>query len=132
MQPVIWSTADGSGASALHRWREVIGQSLFSLDICSSADGFHARLEQGAMGPALLSKLIAGPQSVRRTPRDIARTRERPTLDLIAVRQGLFRYEQNGHQDILRAGDCVLLDRSAPYQFEASESCSMTVALDHE
>jgi len=132
MQPLIWSTSDVRGASALSRWREVIDQSLFPLDISSSSDGFHARLEQGAMGPALLSKLIAGPQSVRRTTRDIARTRERPKLDLIAVRQGVFRYAQNGHEDILHAGDCVLLDRSAPYQFEASDSCSMTVALDHD
>jgi len=50
MQPLIWSTADARGASALHHWREVIDRSLFPLDISSSADGFHARLEQGAMG----------------------------------------------------------------------------------
>ncbi|MBN8829699.1 MAG: AraC family transcriptional regulator [Sphingomonadales bacterium] len=132
MQPAIWSTDDLRGAPALRRWREVIDRSLFRLDISSAADGFHARLEQGALGPALMSKLIAGPQSVKRTPRDIAGTRDRPKLDIIAVRAGRFLYRQNGHEDVLHPGDCVLLDRSAPYRFEATESCSMTLALDHD
>jgi len=132
MQPLIWSTTDVCGATALRRWREVIDRSLFSLDIGSSANSFHARLEQGVMGPALLSKLIAGPQSVTRTRRDIALTRDRAKLDIIAVRAGAFHYAQNGHEGVLQAGDCVLLDRSMPYRFEAGETCSMTLALEHD
>lgn len=132
MQPVIWSTDESPGAPALHRWRAMVDQSLFSLEIHSSADNFHARMEQAPLGRALLSKLVAGQQSVRRTPRAIARTRDRPKLDIIAVSEGVFRYRQNGHEDVLRAGDCVLLDRSAPYAFEASSSCSMTLAVEHD
>lgn len=132
MTPVIWSTADHCGIPALRQWRERIDESLFLLDISSDADGFHARLEQGALGPALLSKLIAGPQTVRRTPRCIARTRDRPKLDVIAVRSGRFHYAQGAREDVLTADDCVLLDRSQPYRFEASESCSMTLALEHD
>jgi len=69
---------------------------------------------------------------VRRTPRDIARTRDRPKLDIIAVREGTFHYRQYGREDVIKAGDCLLIDRSAPYWFEASASCSMTLALEHD
>jgi len=132
MQPVIWSTTDRRGAPALRQWREMIDRSLFSLEINSAADSFHARLEQGALGPVLMSKLVAGPQAVDRTRRNIARTRDRQKLDLVAVRSGRFTYRQNGHDGVLHPGDCLLLDRSAPYRFEASESCSMTLALEHD
>lgn len=132
MQPVIWSTDDARGVPALRRWREMIDQSLFPLEIRSSSERFHARMEQGALGPALMSKLIAGPQSVSRTTREIARTRDGAKLDIIAVRAGRFHYWQNGREDVLQAGDCVLLDRTVPYRFEASETCSMTLALDHD
>lgn len=132
MTPVIWSTVENQGALALQQWREMIDQSLFTLDIGTESESFHARLEQGRLGPALLSKLIAGPQKVSRTPRCIARTKDRPKLDVIAVRSGRFLYSQGGREDVLHAGDCVLLDRSRPYRFEASESCSMTLALEHD
>jgi AraC family transcriptional activator of tynA and feaB len=132
MPTVIWSTAENRGIPALRQWRDVIDQSLFTLDISSDAESFHARLEQGALGPALLSKLTAGPQKVSRTPRCIARTRDRPKMDVIAVRSGSFRYAQGEHEDVLQPGDCVLLDRSRPYRFEASETCSMTLALEHD
>lgn len=129
---VVWSTAETRGTPALRQWQAMIDRSLFALDIDSSADGFHARMEQGPLGPALMSKLIAGPQTVRRTPRCIARMGDGAKLDVVAIRAGTFHYAQNGHEDVLRPGDCVLLDRAMPYRFEASESCSMTLALDHD
>ncbi|HZV19634.1 MAG TPA: AraC family transcriptional regulator [Sphingobium sp.] len=132
MQTIVWSTAGMRGAPALRQWQAVIDRSLFALDIDSSAESFHARMEQGPLGPALMSKLIAGPQTVRRTPRCIARMGDGAKLDVIAIREGTFYYAQNGHEDVLRPGDCVLLDRAMPYRFEASESCSMTLALEHD
>lgn len=132
MPPVIWSTADLAATQALQRWREVIDESLMALDISSPTEGFQARIEQGALGPMQISKLTAGPQSVQRTRRGIARHRDRPKLDIVAVRTGVFRYAQNGHEQILRPGDCAVLDRTSPYRFTASASCSMTLALEHD
>jgi len=127
-----WSTADAVGERALDRWRAVVGQSLFALDIGSSAPDFYARIEQGPFGPSILSKVEAGPQSVRRTRRCIAAGPRRATIDLISVRSGAFRFSQHGREDVVCAGDCVLLDRTTPYAFDATESCALTLNLDHD
>src|SRR5690606_23175168 len=117
---------------ALDRWRAVVGRSLFALDIDSPADDFRADIAQGRLGASVLTRVTAGPQSVERTRRGIAGSRQPATIDLNGVRSGTFRFSQHGREDTLRPGDCALLDRTAPYRFVATESCALTLNLEHD
>jgi AraC-like DNA-binding protein len=127
-----WSSAEVTGRYALDRWRAVVGRSLFALDIDSPADDFRADIAQGRLGASVITRVSAGPQSVERTRRGIAGSRQPATIDLISVRSGTFRFSQHGREDMLRPGDCALLDRTAPYRFVATESCALTLNLEHD
>jgi AraC-like DNA-binding protein len=128
MQLANWSSGRLRGGEALKQWREVIEQSLYHLEINASDADFGAVIRQGRLGPALVSELKAGPQRVRHTSRFAGPH----MLDLIQIRQGTFRFEQNGRDGMLVPGDCILFDRASPYMFEADVSDALTLSVPHE
>ncbi|MEP7349818.1 MAG: AraC family transcriptional regulator [Sphingorhabdus sp.] len=126
-----WIIPSASTDLALPQWRELFARQLFELEIDSTAPDFHATLHQGRLGSTLATRLIAGPQKVRRTARHIARDSRSPAMDLVAVRSGTMQYRQGGREGQIGAGEALLLDRTMPYHFNATASCSLTMMFDH-
>ncbi len=126
-----WTIPSASTDMALRQWRELFARQLFELEINSTAPDFHATLRQGQLGSTVATRLIAGPQEVHRTERHIARDSRSPAMDLVAVRSGTMQYRQGGRQGQIAAGEALLLDRTMPYHFNATASCSLTMVFDH-
>jgi AraC family transcriptional activator of tynA and feaB len=111
-----WSTEDVQPRHALAYWVDSICQVMLELDIeASGADFFRAQLDQYQFGPATANFLVATPQSVSRTRRRLSRSHY-DDFQLIHLRDGEFELEQYGRSGLLRSGDCVLVDSSAPYK----------------
>jgi AraC-like DNA-binding protein len=123
-----WTTADVESRHALAYWVDTICKSFLEIDIDSpQRDGFHARLEQSALGPAVLNIVEADPQNIRRTPAGIAQSRYAGYF-LLQLRKGQLRFQQYGRDAFIEAGDCVLVDCNAPYRLECLQT-TRTVAL---
>jgi len=113
-----WTTADVDSRHALAYWVDTICKSFLEIDIESPArDRFRARLDQSALGPAALHLVEADTQTVRRTPARIAHSRYDGYF-LLLLRAGQLRFYQYGRASCIEAGDCVLVDCSAPYRVE--------------
>jgi AraC family transcriptional activator of tynA and feaB len=111
-----WSTEDVQPRHALAYWVDSICQVMLELDIeAAGADFFRAQLDQYPFGPATANFLVATPQAVSRTRRRISRSHY-DDFQLIHLRDGEFELEQYGRSGLLRGGDCVLVDSSAPYK----------------
>ncbi len=124
-----WSTADVDSRHALAYWVDTICQSFLEIDIDSPArEHFRGRLDQYELGPATLYIVEADSQTIRRTPQRIAGSRYAGYF-LLQLRQGQLRFQQFGRESHVNAGDCVLIDCSAPYRLECLPT-TRSVALE--
>jgi AraC-like DNA-binding protein len=113
-----WSTADVDSRHALAYWVDTICKSFLEIDIESPERAhFHGRLDQSELGPAMLYVVEADTQTVRRTPARIAHSRYAGYF-LLQLRAGHLRFQQYGRESSVEAGDCVLIDCTAPYRLE--------------
>jgi AraC-like DNA-binding protein len=113
-----WSTQDVEARRALAYWIDTVCDSFLEIDIDSPIrDGFHARLEQTELGPAMLYTVEADTQTVCRTPARIAGSRH-AAFFLLRLDSGQLRLRQYGRDAYLQAGDCVLIDCKEPYRAE--------------
>ena len=113
-----WSTTDVDSRHALAYWVDTVCQSFLEIDIDSpSRDHFRARLDQSELGPATRYIVEADTQVVRRTPQRISGSRYAGYL-IMHLRQGQHRFQQNGRESLVNAGDTVLVDCSTPYRLE--------------
>jgi len=123
-----WSTTDVESQRALEYWVDTICDRFLEIDIDSpNRHQFHAHLEQLGFGPATLNLVEADVQTVRRTPARIARSRYFGYF-LLHLRSGRLRFEQYGRDCQMEAGDCVLVDCSAPYRLDCLQP-TRSVAL---
>lgn len=123
-----WSTADVDPKRALAYWVDTVCESFLEIDIDSpEREHFHAQLEESPFGPADLYLIEAGPQTVRRTPARISRTRYAAYF-LLQLREGQLRFRQHGRECDVHTGDCVLVDCQAPYLLDCLPT-TRTLAL---
>ena len=123
-----WATTDVDPRRALSYWADTICRSFLEVDIdCARPQQFHASLEQAPLGPAMLSLIEAEPQIVRRTPARISHSRYAGYF-LFQLRIGQAVLRQYGRECRVEAGDCALVDCSAPYWLECL-SATRSVAL---
>jgi AraC-like DNA-binding protein len=123
-----WSTSDVETRHALAYWVDRICHSFLEIDIDSPArEHFRARLDQCELGPATLYIVEADSQVIRRTPQRIAGSRYGGYF-LLQLRQGQIRFQQFGREAQINAGDCVVVDCSAPYRLECVHT-TRSVAL---
>jgi AraC-like DNA-binding protein len=123
-----WSTANVDSRQALAYWIDTICQSFLEIEIDSpTREHFRAQLDQTPLGPATLSLVEADRQIVRRTRERIARSRY-STYFLLQLREGTARLSQYGRESMLKTGDCVLIDCTAPYEMDCL-STTRSVAL---
>jgi AraC-like DNA-binding protein len=113
-----WTTEDVEPRHALAYWVDTICRSFLEIDIDSpEAAGFRARLERADFGSGSLYQVQAGAQRVRRTPERIARSQAAWTI-LMQVRSGEQIFRQHGRECAVRAGDCVVVDCTEPYELD--------------
>jgi AraC-like DNA-binding protein len=113
-----WTTEDVEPRHALAYWVDTICRSFLEIDIDSpEAAGFHARLDCADFGSGSLYRVQAGAQRVRRTAARIARSSAAWTI-LMQVRSGEQVFRQYGRECTVRAGDCVVVDCTEPYQLD--------------
>ncbi len=110
-----WSTADVEPREALDYWRDSVCHAIIELGFeVPAEESFQARLEQCALGPTTLSLVEATRQSVARTRHAISRSRA-AVFHLLHLRAGHFQLEHGERTTVLHAGDCVLVDSTAPH-----------------
>ncbi|HTX23590.1 MAG TPA: AraC family transcriptional regulator [Steroidobacteraceae bacterium] len=110
-----WSTQDVAPREALAYWRDCVCQAILELGVeCPREQFFQAQLDQCALGPATLNFVQATTQRVARTRRAIARSRG-AVFHLVHLRTGQFELEHARGATLLHAGDCVLVDSTAPH-----------------
>ena len=113
-----WTTDDVAPCHALAFWVETVCRSFLEIDIDSPhRDAFQARLDSVPFGSGSLYLVQAQTQSVRRTPANIARSQGAWTI-LMQIREGQQHFRQHGRECTLRAGDCAVVDSSAPYEID--------------
>jgi AraC-like DNA-binding protein len=123
-----WSTNDVETRHALAYWVDTICQSFLEIDIDSPArERFRAKLDQCELGPATLYIVEADSQVVRRTPQRISGSRYAGYF-VLQLRQGQQRLTQFGREAVISAGDCVVVDCTAPYKLECMPT-TRSVAL---
>jgi AraC-like DNA-binding protein len=97
---------------------DTICRSFLEIDIRSPQPaGFSARLDRADFGSGSLYQVQAGAQHVWRTPERIARSREAWTI-LMQIRTGEQLFRQYGRECLLKAGDCVVVDCTEPYELD--------------
>jgi AraC family transcriptional regulator, positive regulator of tynA and feaB len=113
-----WTTEDVEPQFALAYWVDTVCRSFLEIDIDSPERGqFQAQLDSVTFGSGSLYLVQARTQNVRRTRQHIAHSRSAWTI-LMQVREGQARFRQHGRECAVRAGDCVVVDCSEPYQLD--------------
>jgi AraC-like DNA-binding protein len=123
-----WCTGDVEARHALAYWSDTICRSFLEIDIdAPDRTNFRALLDQADLGPAMLYRVEADPQAVKRTPERIAQSQYAGYF-LLQPRAGRLRFQQYGRDCCLETGESVLVDTTAPYQLECLEA-TRTVVL---
>ena len=113
-----WSTEHLQPGKALTYWRDVICENLLQMHIQSGQESaFFGRIEKHAFGPIKANFISVSEQRVWRD-RATACTAKDHTFHLIHVRKGVQLIEQYGRSLKVEAGDCLLIDCLAGFEFD--------------
>jgi AraC family transcriptional regulator, positive regulator of tynA and feaB len=113
-----WSTEHLQPGKALPFWREVICENLLQMHIQSSQEGaFFGHIEKHAFGPIKANFISVSEQKVWRE-RTAACNAKDHLFHLIHVRKGVQLIEQYGRNLKVEAGDCLLIDCLAGFEFD--------------
>jgi AraC family transcriptional activator of tynA and feaB len=126
-RPGHWSTDGVDQRRALAYWVDTVCDRFLELDIDTPVRShFRACLDQIDFGPATLSFVGAASQHIRRTPAKISRTRY-PTYFLMQFRVGHGTLRQRGKEFQARAGECVLIDGTEPYDLDCPQATTAAI-----
>lgn len=124
----LWRAEGRSAGERARNWSEQLERAMLALDVASLDPAqYEAELSRVALGAMGLSLVNATGQLVRRTPEAVRRSPEQ-TLFLVQLRAGGMQFSQSGRDAVLGPGDCVVMDRAAPYHFTCPERSSALVA----
>jgi AraC family transcriptional activator of tynA and feaB len=113
-----WSTEHLQPGKALSYWRDVICENLLQMHIQSSQEGaFFGHIEKHAFGPIQANFISVSEQKVWRE-RTAACNAKDHLFHLIHVRKGVQLIEQYGRSLKVEAGDCLLIDCLAGFDFD--------------
>jgi AraC-like DNA-binding protein len=113
-----WSTAHLQPGKALTYWRDVICENLLQMHIQSSQESaFFGQIEKHAFGPIKANFISVTEQRVWRD-RTAACSAKDHLFHLIHVRKGVQLIEQYGRSLKVEAGDCLLIDCLAGFEFD--------------
>ena len=113
-----WSTEHLQAGKALSYWRDVICENLLQMHIQSSQQrAFFGHIEKHALGPIKANFISVSEQRVWRE-RTAACSAKDHLFHLIHVRKGVQLIEQYGRSLKVEAGDCLLVDCLAGFEFD--------------
>jgi AraC-like DNA-binding protein len=113
-----WSTEHLQPGMALSYWRDVICENLLRMHIQSAQEGsFFGHIEKHAFGPIKANFISVSEQKVWRE-RTAACNAKDHLFHLIHVRKGVQLIEQYGRSLKVEAGDCLLIDCLAGFEFD--------------
>jgi AraC family transcriptional activator of tynA and feaB len=113
-----WSTEHLQPGMALSYWRDVICENLLQMHIQSAQEGsFFGHIEKHAFGPIKANFISVSEQKVWRE-RTAACNAKDHLFHLIHVRKGVQLIEQYGRSLKVEAGDCLLIDCLAGFEFD--------------
>jgi len=113
-----WSTKHLQPDNALSYWREVICENLLQMHIQSSQEReFFGHIEKHSFGPMKANFISVTEQKVWRE-RTAACNAKDHLFHLIHVRRGVQLIEQYGRSLKVEAGDCLLIDCLAGFEFD--------------
>jgi AraC-like DNA-binding protein len=112
-----WSTGQRQHGKALSYWKDVICENLLAMQIGSDHEAeFFGQITKQAFGPLKANFIAVSEQRVRRT-RSLSRSAHDDLFHLIHVRKGVQYVEQQGRHCKVEAGDCLLVDCLAAFDF---------------
>ncbi len=107
-----------SSGKSLSYWRDVICENLLQMHIQSSQErAFFGHIEKHALGPIKANFISVSEQKVWRE-RTAACNAKDHLFHLIHVRKGVQLAEQYGRNLKVEAGDCLLIDCLAGFEFD--------------
>lgn len=113
-----WSTEHLQPGKALAYWRDVICENLLQMHIQSSQKrAFFGCIEKHAFGPIKANFISVSEQNVWRERTAAANAKDH-IFHLIHVRKGVQLIEQYGRRLKVGAGDCLLIDCLAGFEFD--------------
>ena len=114
-------TGDLKASDRVDYWRDIICDAFVALDCRKMASDFQGELRGGGgIGDLQFSEVVADPQFVERSKRQIAKYAEADFLISFQLRQqGLVR--QNGREALLTPGSFALYDSTQPYSLTFEE-----------
>jgi len=122
-----WSTEHRQSGKALSYWRDVICENLLQMHIQSSQESaFFGHIEKHAFGPIKANFISVSEQKVWRE-RTSACSAKDHLFHLIHVRNGVQLAEQYGRSLKVEAGDCLLIDCLAGFEFDFPEGVEALV-----
>jgi AraC family transcriptional regulator, positive regulator of tynA and feaB len=112
-----WSTGQMQPGKALSYWKDVICENLLEMHIRTANEAeFHGDISKCTFGPLKANFIAVSEQHVWRTgPRTRVETEN--VFHLIHVRKGVQLVEQYGRQLRIEAGNCLLVDCLASFDF---------------
>jgi AraC-like DNA-binding protein len=122
-----WSTEHLQPGKALAYWRDVICENLLQMHIHSSHEStFFGHIEKHAFGSIQVNFISVSEQRVWRE-RTAASSAKDHLFHLIHVRQGVQLVQQYGRSLKVGAGDCLLIDCLAGFEFDFPEGVDAAV-----
>ena len=113
-----WSTENLQPGKALSYWREVICENLLQMHIQSSQErDFFGHIEKHGFGPMKANFISVTEQKVWRERTAPCNAKDH-LFHLIHLRKGVQLIEQYGRSLTVEAGDCLLIDCLAGFEFD--------------
>lgn len=114
-------------------WQEMVSQTFVQAHCDSSiGEAFSASIRTTPFAQTEISRIDAGPQLIQRRRSDIARACK-PRFYLCYHEAGRAMYRERGAENVLGAGDMILLDNCEPYSVEYREPVtSIVLHVPHE
>ncbi|MGV9541489.1 AraC-like ligand-binding domain-containing protein [Nocardia beijingensis] len=127
--PSLQGTDCVAPADRLEHWRELVSQAFVPLAASATdATGFTGRLQVSALGSTIVSRVNAGPHTVRRSKSLIAHS-ERGYYKLGLQLRGEAILVQGGREAVLGPGDLALYDTDLPYTLGFEAATDMAVFM---
>ncbi len=118
-----WSTTHAARGTAADYWQEAHLDAFFEMEVAvERTEDFRASIVQTPAGPISLSRLeLNSRQHLSRSRRSIARC-NRHHFEFIVMLEGQTLLRQQGREQVLTAGESVLVDNRVPYELQTSDS----------